>query len=210
MAPSLTQDFYIYNKIEDNTKEDKENNIHFENKKPIKYYQIFFRPISIITSIATFLAVLWLTYFEPTLSLRLDDFGLSSLWIGAFFTLAPITYTISSLSISWMTSKIDPKYIACIGLFLNGVSQFLIGPSSFLPDSLVLMVIGQLLHGFTAWMFLITSLPVIIDDALIKFPNRKIDVSDTSSAIFNAFQSIGNMIGPIQRKMVILYPLLKI
>ena len=179
------------------TTDEREESLNFAKHSSIKYSEILFRPIALITFISTFFALWWLTYFEPTLSIRLDDYGLSSLWIGVFFSLSPITYTISSLSISWMTSKIDAKYLICIGLLFNGIAQLLVGPSPFLPDSLILMALGQLLHGFTVCLFLITSLPVIIEDAIINYPHKKIEVSDASAAIFNAFQSIGNMVGPI-------------
>ena len=173
------------------------NKLNLKNKEPIKYYKVFFRPLFFLTSVSTFLSLFWLTYSEPVLSLRLDDFDLNSALIGVFFSIAPLMYTISSLTISWVATKIDGRYIILVGLLTNGLSQFLIGPSPYLPNSLAIMWVGQFLHGFTACLYLITNLPVMINDTLEKYPGRKIDASDTSSAIFNSMQAIGNMIGPI-------------
>ena len=187
----------ISNGISSNVIIDKQSWNYYGNNESIKYSQIIFRPIVLITSISTFLSVLSISYFESTISIRLEGLGLSTLWIGVFLSLAPFTYTISCLLLPLFTSKFDSKYLIWIGLFLNGVSQFLVGPSPFLPDSLALMVIGQLLHGFTICLFLVTCIPVMIENLIEKFPENSIEVSDISSVIFGAFQSLGEMLAPI-------------
>ena len=166
-------------------------------KEPIKYYRVFFRPIFFITSLATFLSYFWWCYIEPVMSLRLDEFNLSSFWIGVFFSISSLMYTISSLLISWFTSKINNKLLIFLGMFFNGISHFLVGPSPYLPDSLILMIVGQVLHGFSVTFFLITCLPVMINDAVEGYPKQKNEATDISSGIFNSMLGIGQMLGPI-------------
>ena len=181
----------------DNTNSSSNNKETISVREPIKYYQVFFRPIFFITSICSFLSCFWFSYTEPVMSLRLDEFHLSSAVIGIFFSIAPFMYTISSLSVSWMADKVDSKKLILIGLVSNGLSQFMVGPSSFLPDSLIIMWFGQLFHGFTLCLFLITWLPVMIDDAVEAFPKRKIEVTNISPVIFNSMLGTGQMLGPI-------------
>lgn len=82
-------------------------------------------------------------------------------------------------------------------MFFNGISHFLVGPSPYLPDSLILMIVGQVLHGFSVTFFLITCLPVMINDAVEGYPKQKNEATDISSGIFNSMLGIGQMLGPI-------------
>ena len=137
------------------------------------------------------------SFMQPVMSLRLDDFDLNIIWVGVFFAISPITYTISNLFITCFTSRINDKLLIFIGIFVNGLSQLIIGPSPYLPDSLALMWIGQALDGFTATFFVITCLPAMINKASERYPNQKNEVTDVSSGIFSWMLGLGQMIGPI-------------
>ena len=166
-------------------------------RESVKYYKVFFRPVFFIISIATFLSYFWCCYTEPTMAIRLNEFNLSSLWIGAFFSISSLMYTVSSLLVSCFSNKINNKLLIVLGLLFNGLGQLLVGPSPFLPDSLVLMWVGQVIHGFTVTFFLITCLPAMINDAVEGYPKQKNEVTDMSSGIFNSMLGIGQMLGPI-------------
>ena len=131
------------------------------------------------------------------MSLRLDDFNLQSFWIGAFFAICPLMSTMSSLIYVYIWDKIDNMLLIFIAMFINGFSHFLIGPSPYLPNSLILMIIGQMIHGFTVTFFIVTWLPVMINEAAKSFPEHKIKVSDISSGIFSSMLGFGQMLGPI-------------
>ena len=89
-----------------------ENNKNdIEIKESIKYYKMFFNPIFFIVSIATFLSYFCCWYMQPVMSIRLDEFDLSIFWIGAFFAISPLTYTISSLMITWFTDRVNDKFL---------------------------------------------------------------------------------------------------
>ena len=78
-----------------------------------------------------------------------------------------------SLIISWFTNRYDNKVLIALGMFLTGLSQFLVGPSHFLPDSLLLMAIGQFMFGGLSILFLSTSFPEMIKDSTKAFPKQK-------------------------------------
>ena len=99
--------------------------------------------------------------------------------------------------ITWFTKRINDKFLIFIGMFVNGFSQFLIGPSPYLPNNLTLMCIGQALDGFTATFFVITCLPAMINNATECYPNQKNEVTDISSGIFSWMLGFGQMVGPI-------------
>ena len=171
-------------------------------KEPVKYYKVLLRPIFLTTSLATFLSYFWSCYMEPVMALRLDEFDLSPFWIGAFFSIASLMYTISSLMVACFAERIDNKLLIFLGMLFNGFSHIVVGPSPYLPDSLILMWVGQVVHGFTVTFFLITWLPVMINDAVIGYPRQKNEVTDMSSAIFNSMLGIGQMLGPIYGSIV--------
>ena len=131
------------------------------------------------------------------MSLRLDDFNLQSFWIGAFFSICPLMSTMSSLVYLCIWNKIDNILLTFLAMFINGFSHFLIGPSVYLPDSLILMTIGQMIYGFTVTFFIVTCLPIMINDVVKSFPTQKIKASDISSGIFSSMLGFGQMLGPI-------------
>ena len=150
-----------------------------------------------MTAIAAFLCYFQYTYFEPILSVRLLDFEISDFMIGLFFSLNGVSYMFVSLIISWFTDRYDNQMIISFGIFITGFFHFLIGPSRFLPDSLILMGIGQFLFGGFSILFLITCLPVMINEGITYYPNQKFEVSDMSSGIFNFSLTFGQMVAPI-------------
>ena len=102
-----------------------------------------------------------------------------------------------SLTISWFTTRCNNRTLIAYGMFLTGLSQLLVGPSNFLPDSLLIMSIGQFMFGGLSILFLITSLPEMIKEATKAFPNQKYEASDISSGIFNSMLGLGQMLSPI-------------
>ena len=82
-------------------------------------------------------------------------------------------------------------------MLLCGIVNFMVGPSPYLPNSVIIMAIGQFFNGMFANFFLITTLPVLIQDAVEGFPKNKIEVTDKSSGVVSSMFSLGQAIGPI-------------
>ena len=131
------------------------------------------------------------------MSLRLEDFEMTSIQIGLFFCIYGVMYTFTSLSISFFTDAFDNKVLIVVWMFCCGLVNFFVGPSEFLPDSIVLMWVGQFLNGAFANFFLITWLPVMINVSVNMYPKQKMEVTDTSSGVFTFMLGLGQTIGPI-------------
>ena len=167
-----------------------------KKKEPISYMRLFSRRIFTATAFCGFLVYFEYWYMQPVMSIRLEEFGLGPIMTGIYFSIYYIMYTIGNLCISFFTNRFDSKLIIVVWLFMWGWANFLVGPSPFLPNSFVIMWVGQFLNGaFTN--FLITCLPVMIDDVWKEYPRRKNEVSDVSSGIFTLMLNLGQTVAPI-------------
>ena len=184
-----------------NTSNDLEdsNNIYLPKKgrKPVQYWDLFRHPLFAVTSFWAFLSYFEYWYMEPVMSLRLEEFEMTSIQIGLFFCIYGVMYTFTSLTISFFTDAFENKILIVVWMFCWGLVNFFVGPSEMLPDSLVLMWVGQFLNGAFANFFLITWLPVMINVAVNAFPKQKMEVTDTSSGVFTFMLGLGQTIGPI-------------
>ena len=181
---------------------DSQCNHKLAQDKPIRYIDLMTRKVFMMTAFCAFLSYFETIYMEPVLSLRVMDFEISSFWIGMFFSLNAITYTLACLIISWVTERFENKFLIVFGMLSAGFNMFLVGPSPILPDSLVLMCVGQFLNGGFSILFLITWLPEMIKDASKIYPDRIMEVTDVSSAVFNFMLGFGQMIGPLYGSFV--------
>ena len=85
------------------------------------------------------------SFMEPILAPRLKDgFGLSSMQIGLFFAIWPVTYIPSSILVQYVPRSIDKRVTIILSAFFSGVAFIFVGPSELLsfPDTLVCMGIG--------------------------------------------------------------------
>lgn len=89
-----------------------------------------------------------------------------------------------------------------IGTLCCGLSMFLVGPAEFIPDSLLIMAIGQFLYVlFSAFMFLY-ALPEIIFLLNERFPNQEEKVGDVASALYNFAFGSGQLLSPLFGSLV--------
>ena len=74
-----------------------------------------------------------------------------------------------------------------------------VGPSELFgfSDSLLIMAIGQALHGLVDPFLLVPSLPEMIESVIHKYPDDEFLINDLSSGIFNCFLGIGQISGPL-------------
>ncbi|CAI2368513.1 unnamed protein product [Moneuplotes crassus] len=161
------------------------------------YTSLLKRKVFLLSTLCGGLSYASFCYYEPVLSLRLQDVGLSQTEILYFFCITPFSYLLSSLAIPYLTSKFTQKMIITTTIFLCGISQFFIGPSHFLPDNLFLMAFGQFAEGATSFFCFILTLPVMIKDAEDRYPTYKTYASDLSSGVFNFSLSLGQALSPI-------------
>ena len=138
------------------------------------------------------------SFMEPILAERLVDFDLTSMQIGLFFAIWPIFYIPASIAVQYFPKTIDKRVTIIVSALFSGIAFIFVGPSELLglPESLILMGIGQGLVGvFTAFM-MIPGLPEMVESTIPLYPGQARDVNNLSSGIYNAFLGFGQVIAP--------------
>ena len=163
----------------------------------VRYLKLFFNPIILFTSIASFISCFEYCYIEPILAIRPSEMGLTQWHIGAFFCIQGLSYTIATLFTSFFTDRFDIKGIIWKSMLLCGFVNFMVGPSNSLPNSVVIMGFGQFLNSGLEVYFMITCLPVMIKEGEKMYPNNKLEVADKASGMVNWMFDLGQAFGPI-------------
>eukprot|EP00358_Blepharisma_japonicum_P006259 CAMPEP_0202943494 /NCGR_PEP_ID=MMETSP1395-20130829/3952_1 /ASSEMBLY_ACC=CAM_ASM_000871 /TAXON_ID=5961 /ORGANISM="Blepharisma japonicum, Strain Stock R1072" /LENGTH=306 /DNA_ID=CAMNT_0049641027 /DNA_START=361 /DNA_END=1281 /DNA_ORIENTATION=- len=139
------------------------------------------------------------SYLEPVLSNHLkDNFDLSIEMISVVFALPVIGYTTAVKGQTMLPKSFDRRIVLTVGLFIEGVAFFLVGPSFGLPSDIYLVIAGLILIGLGgAWAYL-PSLPYMIDAAAkdMKIDDRE-HLSDCLSTVMGTFHYVGEALGPI-------------
>ncbi|CAI2370042.1 unnamed protein product [Moneuplotes crassus] len=161
------------------------------------YSELFKRKVFTLSAVCAGLSYYSYCYFEPVLPTRLQAFNISTAEILLFFCIYPTGYLASSWFLSFFTDRYDSKTLIFATIFICGLAQFLIGPSSFLADNLILMGIGQFFCGMANFFFCVLSLPVMIHDAEERYPEQKIYAADLSSGVFNFSLALCQTLSPI-------------
>lgn len=121
-----------------------------ENKYEIPYSAFFGNKRIVMTYVAESLAIFCLCYADPSITVRLEDLGMSYNNIGFAFALMAGAFTLTSPFVGWICSKFTRPIIIQIGLFMMVPSLALMGPSKFfgLPDKPWPTLVGMGLVGF--------------------------------------------------------------
>ena len=118
--------------------------------------------------------------------------------IGLFFAIWPMFYIPSSIAIQYVPRWVDKRFTIILASFLTFVAFIFVGPSEIfsLPNSLLIMGIGQALIGiFTAFM-MIPGLPEMVESTIPLYPGQEREINDLSSGIYNSFLGFGQVIAP--------------
>ena len=101
------------------------------------------------------------------------------------------------LFMMYFAKCIQPINLVSIGLFFSGVFNFMVGPSTFLPDNLILMIVGLFFTGMSLVFCTISQIPLMLERAKLRFPSQTLRASDYCSNIYNGVYSLGMFLGPI-------------
>ena len=83
---------------------------------------------------------------------------------------------------------------------LSAIGFFLIGPSLLLnmPDSLILMVLGQVIGGIVMANMFIPSLSEMMESANERFADHdEREINNMCAGIFNSFIGVGYLVAPL-------------
>ena len=93
--------------------------------KPISYLQLLSSGVYFLTFLTSLLVYFQFTYFEPILTVRLMEFGLSPIVIGFFFCLSGVGLMIFNYIVSKIQGKFDTLKIISFGILVTGFTHFL-------------------------------------------------------------------------------------
>ena len=102
-----------------------------------------------------------------------------------------------SLIVPILSRYIDHITLVSISLFVNGLSNFLIGPCKLLPDSLIIIVVGIFILGGSNATGLIPQIPFMIKHSEMIYPSQSNKITDICTSIFSGLFAVGGFLGPI-------------
>ena len=168
-----------------------------EFEKKLTYYDILSDHTIQLISLALLVATVAFSYFEPVLSFRLFEFTDSVQVHSLIFSWMIGGYSAMALMVTLLIKQIKPINLVASGMLLWGFWNFLVGPSVFLPDSIVLIALGLFLSGMTIVCCTVPQLPIMLECLESKYPTQAHIASDYCSSIYNAVFSLGMFLGPV-------------
>jgi len=174
-----------------------EENVVVVSTEPISFFKLVTTGKFILAGCGGLVAMFIFVFMEPVLAFRLQEFGISPVLVGTFFSIQPVSYVLLSFSITWFTSIFANRGLLMFGAFMLFLSLVLVGPSNYLPDSLAIMALGQLCVGAFGLFLMVPAIPEMITAASEKYPKRIIEITDMSAGVFNCLLGTGQVIGPV-------------
>ena len=157
---------------------DKEKSDGAQAVSDISLCKLLSNPLIIMCSIAEFVGYIAFSYFEPLLSFRVAELTDSTFIQGLMFSLLVAGMSIMALIIPLLSKLMSHVHMISVGLFLCGLSNFFVGPSILLPNSLILMGFGLFFSGFTMMFGSVPQLPFMINLTEEMYPSETRKASD--------------------------------
>ncbi|OMJ88569.1 hypothetical protein SteCoe_9429 [Stentor coeruleus] len=171
-----------------------------KSESSIKYTEIFSIGKIVLTLIVVIFGMAGPGFLEPVLETNLENsLGLSTLWVGIFFALPTLGYTVAMKLLTMIPKEVDRRHVLFAGLFIEGLSFILLGPFSFFGSpNIILKAISLTTLGFgSAWAY-IPSLPLLIETASERMPGIDKEIlSNTLSTLMGTTHYLGETLGPI-------------
>ena len=146
------------------------------------------------------MAVIFTLYVEPMLAVFLNTtFSLSNTAIGIFFLCSAVTYIVGSPLSSYLSSRMNRRFIIIFSFSMMTLESTLMGPSQLLglPTTLPIVATGNAIIGFALAMALIPLLSELIEVLESRKRFEPAQINDMSSALFNSMFNVGNVFSPL-------------
>ena len=133
--------------------------------------------------------------FEPTLSLRLEDYGLTQTIQGLTFAIMPIMYMLGT----FLTPIVIPRWVEIrvtliTGLFILGFSILLVGPV-FVEKNIVVMYIGLFMVGAFLGPAIIPNMAEMMFATKSAFPTSDLEYANSLlSGILSCMYGAGQVL----------------
>lgn len=151
----------------------------------ITFMSLLSIPSFLIAAIGAVMSMFMMLYLEPIMSFRLQEFDMSPAAIGLFFVLQPAAYITFSLSTPSLMGSLSNRGTLMIGAGVGAFSMLLVGPSNFLPNSLEIMILGQIMVGICGLLLLVPVIPELVSCASSKYRGSVVEITDISAGVFN-------------------------
>ena len=162
------------------------------------YGKLACQPRIIFAALAATVSYIAYCALDPTLVLRLADYGLDQSQKGLVFTIMPTMYMVSTIATPFLLPRwMEVRVWLMIMAFFLGVSMLFVGPIC-VDKSLVTMCLGLFSTGCLLGPLIIPNMQEMIDAAQSAFPNC--DQEHASSLIggmLNSAYGAGGSIGPL-------------
>ena len=135
---------------------------------------------------------------EPTLTLRLEDYGLAQTQKGLVFTIMPTMYMISCFVAPYCQPKwMETRVWLTVSAFFLGFSMLFVGPF-FIDKSLPVMCIGLFFNGCMLGPLIIPNMAEMIVATKIAYPDCDHEHANSLiGGVLNSAYGIGGAVGPI-------------
>ena len=170
-----------------------------ENVKPISVARFLFNKRMFMAFLIVVIPNSAFGVLQPTFTNHMHQFTDNTMVISIMFSVGTFAYALSMPMMACLPKRLDRRIWLMIGLILNSLSGFLLGPEPLLnfPHNIAFVIIGISLLGVGCAFSMVPSIPEFMDVGSKIYPNEKVAVGDMSSGLFNSAYSAGALIGPI-------------
>lgn len=138
-----------------------------------------------------------MTWLGPTFAYHLISYGMGAAYIGLIYPVGTVAYIVSIKMLNSLFKNFEKKLLISLGLFLNVISQVLVGPQPILPQNISIVIGSQFFLGSSLAFIFIPFIPELSILGSKIYPDDKSSVSDMASGLFSAGITVGGVIGPI-------------
>ena len=169
-----------------------------EGLQKVTYGQLICMPRVIFAALSATMNYIVYCALEPTLTLRLEDYGLAQTQKGLVFTIMPTMYMISCFVAPYCQPKwMETRVWLTLSAFFLGFSMLFVGPF-FLEKSLPVMCVGLFFNGCMLGPLIIPNMAEMIVATKLAYPDCDHEHANSLiGGVLNSAYGIGGAVGPI-------------
>ena len=143
------------------------------------------------------MCIVW-TCYEPTLSLRMHDYGLTQSQIGVVLGIQPVLYMICCILVPFVIPKwIEDRVTLITGLFCLGVLTTLVGPF-YTDKDFTVFLIGLISSGIFFAPLIIPNMSEMLKGMRLAYPDADLERGTSLlSGMMTASIGVGQASGPL-------------
>ena len=170
--------------------------------KKITFWTIITNRRAMMCAVSSIFAMIFMLFMDTILSNYLiDEMKVDENYVGYFFALPCLIYTISCPIVGYATKFVPRLYLNQLAFLICFVGMLMFGPSKVFgfPQNLVLSTVGNCIDGFACALIFVPLLSEIVDAVKEKEGLSEVsdDLNDLAAGFFNTSYAIGCLFAPI-------------